>query len=194
MEGRGATIAQSGEDATVPSPSCPVRMPISASRPRCGTSRMPGAQIAALPYSSVVGCPTPQSMVSGMTDLSDAVGALAEGTSSLASGRRRADRRRTGSVVGRCGVRSGVEQAQRLVRPVGERVEARSTLRCRPSRAVCRVLICRSSTSWGQLPGRLNALSRTGLRSCVNRSFASSRATRRRSGARGPSEAFPPAR
>ena len=54
-------------------------------------------------------------------------------------GRRRADRRRTGSVVGRCGVRSGVEQAQRLVRPVGERVEPdqRCAVGCRERFAGC---------------------------------------------------------
>ena len=86
VEGEGATIAQSGEDATAAFTVLPGQDADFTLTAKVRNFKMPGAQIAALPYSSVVEMPDTSSMVSGMTNLSDAVGALAEGTSSLASG------------------------------------------------------------------------------------------------------------
>ena len=86
VEGEGATIAQSGEDATAAFTVLPGQDADFTLTAKVRDFKMPGAQIAALPYSSVVEMPDTSSMVSGMTNLSDAVGALAEGTSSLASG------------------------------------------------------------------------------------------------------------
>ena len=86
VEGEGATIAQSGEDATAAFTVLPGQDADFTLTAKVRNFKMPGAQIAALPYSSVVEMPDTSSMVSGMTNLSDAVSALAEGTSSLASG------------------------------------------------------------------------------------------------------------
>ncbi|MFR1639293.1 MAG: hypothetical protein ACLSVD_09035 [Eggerthellaceae bacterium] len=65
--GRGATIAQSGEDATAAFTVLPGQDADFTLTAKVRNFKMPGAQIAALPYSSVVEMPDTSSMVSGMT-------------------------------------------------------------------------------------------------------------------------------
>ena len=82
----GATVASAGEDATVAFTVLPGHDGDFTLAAKVRNFEMPGAQFAALPYSSVIEMPDTDQMVSGMSSLSDAVSALAEGTSSLASG------------------------------------------------------------------------------------------------------------
>lgn len=82
----GATIAAAGEDVTVAFTVLPGHDGDFTLTAQVRDFKMPGAQFAALPYSPVMELPDTDTMVSGMTNLSDAVGALAEGTASLASG------------------------------------------------------------------------------------------------------------
>ena len=60
VEGEGATIAQSGEDATAAFTVLPGQDADFTLTAKVRNFKMPGAQIAALPYSSVVEMPTPQ--------------------------------------------------------------------------------------------------------------------------------------
>lgn len=82
----GATVASAGEDATVAFTVLPGRDGDFTLTAKVQNFEMPGAQFAALPYSSVIEMPDTDQMVSSMSSLSDAVSALADGTSSLASG------------------------------------------------------------------------------------------------------------
>ncbi len=82
----GATIASAGEDATVAFTVLPGHDGDFTLTAQVRDFHMAGAQIAALPYSSVIEMPDTDQMTSGMQNLSDAVSALADGTSSLASG------------------------------------------------------------------------------------------------------------
>lgn len=86
VAGEGATIAQSGEDTTVAFTVLPGQDGDFTLTAKVKGFEMTGAQIAALPYSSVIEMPDTDEMVDGMSTLSDAVSALAEGTSSLAAG------------------------------------------------------------------------------------------------------------
>ncbi|MFR3091399.1 MAG: hypothetical protein ACLTMP_06495 [Eggerthella lenta] len=192
VEGEGATIAQSGEDATAAFTVLPGQDADFTLTAKVRNFKMPGAQIAALPYSSVVEMPDTSSMVSGMTNLSDAVGALAEGTSSLASG---VDELTGGAQDLSSGAAAFGQGLNRLNGSSGQLVSASSQINAALS-AVASGLQGADLSQLDQLrpAGGLNALA-DGLGSCVNRSFASSRATRRRSRrSRAPSKAFPPAR
>lgn len=82
----GATIASAGEDATVAFTVLPGHDGDFTLTAQVRDFHMAGAQIAALPYSSVIEMPDTDQMTSGMQNLADAVSALADGTSSLASG------------------------------------------------------------------------------------------------------------
>lgn len=82
----GATVAAAGEDSTVAFTVLPGHDGDFTLTAQVRDFEMPGAQFAALPYSSVVEVPDTDEMVGGMTSLSDAVSALAKGTASLASG------------------------------------------------------------------------------------------------------------
>lgn len=86
VAGEGATIAQSGEDMTVAFTVLPGQDGDFTLTAKVKDFEMTGAQIAALPYSSVIEMPDTAEMVDGMSTLSDAVSALADGTSSLAAG------------------------------------------------------------------------------------------------------------
>lgn len=86
VAGAGATIAQSGEDTTVAFTVLPGQDGDFTLAAKVKDFEMTGAQIAALPYSSVIEMPDTDEMVDGMSTLSDAVSALADGTSSLAAG------------------------------------------------------------------------------------------------------------
>ena len=86
VAGEGATIAQSGEDTTVAFTVLPGQDGDFTLTAKVKDFEMTGAQIAALPYSSVIEMPDTDEMVDGMSTLSDAVSALADGTSSLAAG------------------------------------------------------------------------------------------------------------
>lgn len=86
VAGEGATIAQSGEDTTVAFTVLPGQDGDFTLTAKTKDFEMAGAQIAALPYSSVIEMPDTDEMVDGMSTLSDAVSALADGTSSLAAG------------------------------------------------------------------------------------------------------------
>lgn len=86
VAGEGATIAQSGEDTTVAFTVLPGQDGDFTLTAKVKDFEMTGAQIAALPYSSVIEMPDTAEMVDGMSTLSDAVSALADGTSSLAAG------------------------------------------------------------------------------------------------------------
>lgn len=82
----GATVASAGEDRTAAFAVLPGHDGDFTLTAKVQDFSMPGAQIVALPYSSVIEMPDTDPMVEGMTDLSDAVSKLADGTSSLASG------------------------------------------------------------------------------------------------------------
>lgn len=86
VKAEGATVASAGEDATVAFTVLPGHEGDFTLTVQVSDFEMPGVQIAALPYSSVVEMPDTDEMVEGMSDLSDAVGKLTEGTSSLAAG------------------------------------------------------------------------------------------------------------
>lgn len=82
----GATIARAGQDATVAFTVLPGHDADSRLTARVQDFSMAGAQIVALPYSSVVDVPDADGLASGMDDLSSAVSELTEGTESLAAG------------------------------------------------------------------------------------------------------------
>ncbi len=86
VAGEGATIAQSGEDTTVAFTVLPGQDGDFTLTAKVKDFEMTGAQIAALPYSSVIEMPDTDEMVDDMSTLSDAVSVLADGTSSLAAG------------------------------------------------------------------------------------------------------------
>ncbi|WP_232050859.1 hypothetical protein [Arabiibacter massiliensis] len=86
VRGEGATVALAGEDATAAFTVLPGQDGDFTLTAKVRDFEMAGAQIAALPYSSVIEMPDTDGMVDGMSDLSDAVSALADGTSSLAAG------------------------------------------------------------------------------------------------------------
>lgn len=86
VAGEGAAVAQSGEDTTVAFTVLPGQDGDFTLAAKVKDFEMTGAQIAALPYSSVIEMPDTDEMVDGMSTLSDAVSALADGTSSLAAG------------------------------------------------------------------------------------------------------------
>lgn len=86
VAGEGATVAQSGEDATAAFTVLPGHDGDFTLTAKVKDFEMAGAQIAALPYSSVIEMPDTDQMASGMSSLSEAVSALADGTSSLAAG------------------------------------------------------------------------------------------------------------
>lgn len=82
----GATVASAGQDTTVAFTVLPGHDGDFELKAQVKDFRMAGAQIAALPYSSVIEMPDTSGMADGMTSLSDAVSQLAAGASSLASG------------------------------------------------------------------------------------------------------------
>ena len=82
----GATIARAGQDTTVAFTVLPGHDADSRLMARVQDFSMAGAQIVALPYSSVVDMPDTDEMTSGMDDLSSAVSELTAGTESLAAG------------------------------------------------------------------------------------------------------------
>ena len=84
--GEGAVVASSGEDRTVAFTVLPGQDGDFTLTAKVKDFKMAGAQIVALPYSSVIEMPDTGQMVAGMSTLSDAVSALAGGTSSLAAG------------------------------------------------------------------------------------------------------------
>lgn len=82
----GATVASAGQDTTVAFTVLPGHNGNFELKAQVKDFHMAGAQIAALPYSSVIEMPDTSGMADGMTSLSDAVSQLAAGASSLASG------------------------------------------------------------------------------------------------------------
>ncbi|WP_225748752.1 hypothetical protein [Paraeggerthella sp. Marseille-Q4926] len=82
----GASVASAGQDTTVAFTVLPGHDGDFELKAQVKDFRMAGAQIAALPYSSVIEMPDTSGMADGMTSLSDAVSQLAAGASSLASG------------------------------------------------------------------------------------------------------------
>lgn len=82
----GATVASAGQDTTAAFTVLPGHDGDFELKAQVKDFRMAGAQIAALPYSSVIEMPDTSGMADGMTSLSDAVSQLAAGASSLASG------------------------------------------------------------------------------------------------------------
>ncbi len=88
IKAEGATVASSGKDWAVAFTALPGREGSFELTAQVADFSMDGAQIAALPYSSVVDMPDTDEMVDEMDELADAVSRLAEGTSSLATGAR----------------------------------------------------------------------------------------------------------
>lgn len=82
----GATVASAGQDTTVAFTVLPGHEGDATLTAHVNDFSMTGAQIAALPYSSVVEVPDTSDMTKGMDDLSSAVSQLTEGTTSLAAG------------------------------------------------------------------------------------------------------------
>lgn len=82
----GATVASAGQDITVAFTVLPGHEGDATLTAHVNDFSMAGAQIAALPYSSVVEVPDTSDMTKGMDDLSSAVSQLTEGTTSLAAG------------------------------------------------------------------------------------------------------------
>ncbi len=82
----GATVASAGQDTTVAFTVLPGHDGDFALTAKVRDFHMAGAQIAALPYASVMEMPDTAAMTDGMTSLSSAVSQLADGTASLASG------------------------------------------------------------------------------------------------------------
>ncbi|BAK43930.1 hypothetical protein [Eggerthella sp. YY7918] len=82
----GATVASAGQDTTVAFTVLPGHEGDATLTAHVNDFSMTGAQIAALPYSSVVKVPDTSDMTKGMDNLSSAVSQLTEGTTSLAAG------------------------------------------------------------------------------------------------------------
>lgn len=82
----GATVASSGEDRTVAFTVLPGSDGDFTLTAKVQDFHMAGAQVAALPYSSVIEMPDTAGMTDSMSDLSSAVSQLTDGTASLASG------------------------------------------------------------------------------------------------------------
>lgn len=84
----GATVASSGKDWTVAFTALPGHEGSFDLTARVNNFSMGGAQIAALPYSSVMEMPETDSMVSEMDSLTDAASQLASGAQDLSEGAR----------------------------------------------------------------------------------------------------------
>ena len=82
----GATIASAGQDWTVAFTALPGHDGDFTLKAQVSDFSMDGAQIAALPYSSVVDLPDTGEMTDGMADLASAVSQLTDGTAQLAEG------------------------------------------------------------------------------------------------------------
>ncbi len=82
----GATLARSGSDRTVAFTVLPGHEGDFTITADVKDFHLPSAQIAALPYTSVVELPSTEGLTGGMTQLSDAVGQLSAGSSQFASG------------------------------------------------------------------------------------------------------------
>lgn len=86
IEAEGATIANSGMDRTVAFTVLPGQDGDFTLTAQVSDFAMDGAQIVALPYSSVINMPDTDGMVDDMSQLTDAVSQLDEGTAALAEG------------------------------------------------------------------------------------------------------------
>lgn len=82
----GATLASSGEDRTVAFTALPGRDGDFRLTAAVEDFHMASAQIAALPYTSVVEMPSTDGMVDGMSQLTSAVSQLSQGASQLSAG------------------------------------------------------------------------------------------------------------
>ena len=86
VQAEGATIASAGQDWTVAFTALPGHDGDFTLKAQVSDFSMDGAQIAALPYSSVVDLPDTGEMTDGMADLASAVSQLTDGTAQLAEG------------------------------------------------------------------------------------------------------------
>lgn len=82
----GATVASSGMDRTVAFTALPGQDGDFTLTAQVRDFTMDGAQIVALPYTSVIDMPDTDGMVDDMSQLTDAVSQLSEGTTALAQG------------------------------------------------------------------------------------------------------------
>jgi X-X-X-Leu-X-X-Gly heptad repeat protein len=86
VKAKDATIAAAGKDHTVAFTALPGHDGDFELSAQVKDFEMPAAQIAALPYSTVVEMPDTDELESGLNDLADAVSQLSDGTSKLADG------------------------------------------------------------------------------------------------------------
>lgn len=86
IKAENATLAASGKDQTIAFTVLPGHAGSFKLSAKIKDFTMPSAQIAALPYSSVIDMPDTSEMEGGLNDLSNAVSQLNAGTSRLASG------------------------------------------------------------------------------------------------------------
>lgn len=86
IKAKDATLAASGKDQTIAFTVLPGHDGSFELSAQVTDFEMPAAQIAALPYSSVVEMPDTDELESGLNDLADAVSQINDGTSQLASG------------------------------------------------------------------------------------------------------------
>ena len=89
IKAKDATVATSGKDHTVAFTALPGREGSFELSAQVHDFEMASAQIAALPYSSIIEMPDTSEMESGLDDLSDAVSQLNAGTDKLADGAER---------------------------------------------------------------------------------------------------------